>query len=76
MSTSGYEMIFVRHVMDIIASMPARLTALSLWKDILPSPTRAVWSVAVAESYVIREPLNGFCPDPGLAYVMSMDRRE
>jgi electron transfer flavoprotein beta subunit len=36
---------------------------------------RVVWSVAVAELYVIREPLNGFCPEPGLAYVMSMDRR-
>jgi hypothetical protein len=68
--------VFVRHAMPIIAFMPARLTALSLWRDISPSPMRAVWSVVVAGLYVIKEPSNGFYPDPGLAYAMNMDRKE
>jgi hypothetical protein len=62
--------------MDIIASMPARLTALSLWRDISPSPMRVVWSAVVAGLYVIKKPLNGFCPGLGLAYAMNMDRKE
>jgi hypothetical protein len=75
MSTSGYGRIFARHVMDIIASIAAQLTALSLWKDISPSLTRVAWSAAVAGLHVIKKPSNGPCPDQGLAYATNMDRK-
>ena len=75
MSISRYERISARRVMGVLVCISALLTALSLWKDILPSPTRAAWNVAVAELPVIKKPLNGFYPSPDLAYAMNMDRK-